>query len=79
MENIINNPSKRLAFYSQSELDALWEELKEYNEIGPWALDFVREMQKYNAVYNYILIRTDSYIGQFSKKYISNDYFCLAA
>ncbi|MBQ6753927.1 MAG: hypothetical protein IJR03_01825 [Bacteroidales bacterium] len=74
-----NHLLNELASYSAKELDALWDELKDFNKIGPYASDFVEEIQEYNTNYNRAFKEADSNIGENSEVYISNDNFCLAA
>jgi RNAse (barnase) inhibitor barstar len=80
MSTLSENLEKTLASYSQIELDALWDELKIYNNVGPLAIDFVEEMQNHlNLVYKYDLLKSSFNKGQFNKDYTNESEYCLAA
>jgi len=45
--NILDEFKKRLDSMSQEELDAKWEELKKWNDIGPTIEEYIESLKKY--------------------------------
>lgn len=68
MKNAMYNLLNELSSYSAKELDALWDELKDFNKIGSYASDFVEEIQEYNTNYNRAFKEADSYTREYNIK-----------
>lgn len=60
-----NHLLNELASYSAKELDALWDELKDFNKIGPYASDFFDKSFLCQNIYEIIYPETYSrgYVG----------------
>lgn len=49
METVLEKLQKQLQNSTQEELDKEWEELKEWNEIGPSVEEYVQEIRGLNS------------------------------